>query len=98
PTQAGLLLSEDVRGKYAAALAKANVPEAERSARIASFATQWQQVNATDTATDLIDRTILKPAVAAIDKQFKNQPLVDAALKQVLVDRYGDLGMPAAAL
>jgi serine/threonine protein kinase len=98
PTQAGVLLSDDVRSKYAAALAKANVPEAERSARIASFAAQWQQVNATDTATDLIDRTILKPAVAAIDKQFKNQPLVDAALKQVLADRYVGLGLYDAAM
>jgi hypothetical protein len=36
----------------------------------------------------LIDRTILKPAVEAIDKQFKDQPVVDAALRQVLADRY----------
>jgi serine/threonine protein kinase len=98
PIQAGVLLSDDVLAKYVAALAKAGMPEAERSTRIASFATQWQQVNATDTATDLIDRTILKPAVAAIDKQFRNQPVVDATLRQSLADIYVDNGQYDSAL
>ena len=48
---------------------------------------------ATDAARDLIDRTILKPAVAAIDKQFAEQPLVDATLRQVLASRYRELGL-----
>ncbi len=98
PTEAGKLLTVDVRSKYAAALAKANVTETERTTLVASFKTQWQQVNATDAARDLIDRTILKPAIAAIDKQFKKQPLVDATLRQVLADRYVGLGLYDAAL
>ena len=98
PTEAGRLLSEDVRSRYAAALAKGNGPEAERATQIATFDAQWQQINATDAARDLIDRTILKPAVAAIDKQFNNQPQVDATLRQVLADRYVGLGLYDAAL
>jgi serine/threonine protein kinase/tetratricopeptide (TPR) repeat protein len=98
PTRAGKLLSDDVQGKFAAALVKADVPAAERTRQIAAFADQWQRVNATDTATDLIDRTILKPAAVAIDKQFKDQPLVAAALRQVLADRYSDMGLYDQAL
>jgi serine/threonine protein kinase/tetratricopeptide (TPR) repeat protein len=98
PTEAGKLLTDDVRSKYAAALTNAGVTEAERSGQVTAFATQWQRVNATDVATGLIDRTILKPAVKAIDEQFKNQPAVDAALRQVLAERYGEMGMYAAAL
>jgi serine/threonine protein kinase len=93
PTQGGRLLSEDVRTQYDAALAGEGVPEAERQARLAAFDEQWGRVNATDAARDLIDRTILTPAVAAIDEQFKDQPLVDAKLRQVLAVRYIDLGL-----
>ena len=98
PNEAGKLLSDDVRSKFAAALAKAGVPEADRTTQIAAFATQWQRVNATDAARDLIDSTILKPAIAAIDKQFQNQPVVGAALRQTLADRYVDMGLYDAAL
>ena len=93
PTEAGKLLSDDVQAKFAAALAKSDVPAAEHATRVAAFAAEWQRVNATDTATDLIDRTILKPAVVAIDKQFKTQPVVDATLRQVLADRYVGMGL-----
>ncbi|HEV2606468.1 MAG TPA: tetratricopeptide repeat protein, partial [Xanthomonadaceae bacterium] len=98
PTAAGKLLSDDVLNKFAAALDKAGVPAAERDRQAAAFADQWRRVNATDTATDLIDRTILKPAVVAIDKQFRNQPLVDASLRQVLADLYLAMGMYDAAM
>jgi len=98
PTAAGKLLSDDVQNKFAAALAKAGVPAAERAQQVAAFADQWQRVNATDTATDMIDRTILKPAVIAIDKQFKGQPEVDASLRQVLADLYVGMGLYDAAM
>ncbi len=98
PTQAGKLLEEDVNAKFEAALARAGVPEHERGAQIEQFTGQWRRVNHTDAARELIDRTILKPASAAIDRQFKDQPLVDAHLRQVLADRYRDLGLYDAAL
>jgi serine/threonine protein kinase/tetratricopeptide (TPR) repeat protein len=98
PTRAGRLLSDDVRAKHAAGLASAGVPEGERAKRIEAFAVQWNRVNATDAARDFIDRTILKPAVAAIDAQFADQPVVDAALRQALANRYREMGLYGAAL
>ncbi|MFL5327280.1 MAG: tetratricopeptide repeat protein [Gemmataceae bacterium] len=97
PTQAGILLTQDVKAKFESALSKAGVPEEERTKQIEIFATHWQRVNATDAARELIDRTILKPAIAAIDKQFADQPEVDSYLRETLAQRYMDLGMYDAA-
>jgi len=52
------------------------------------FRAQWARVNATDAAVTLIDQTILRPAVKAIDEQFQGQPVVDAQLRGVLAKRY----------
>ncbi len=93
PTVLGKLLSDDVHSKYKVALDKAALPVAARAHQLAAFESQWQYVNATDAATDLIDRTILKPAVTAIDKKFKEQPLVSAALRQALADSYVGIGL-----
>jgi serine/threonine-protein kinase len=98
PTQAGRLLSDDLKAKFERALIKAGVPEPERIARIEVFGREWRQVNVADAARDLIDRTVLKPAADAIDKQFADQPLVDASLRQVLANRYRDMGLYEAAL
>ena len=98
PTQAGQQLMDDMRAKLATALVKAGVPESERARRVAAFAELLRQVNATDTARDQIDRTTLKPAIAAIDNQFRNQPVVAATLRQVLATRYAEMGQYDAAL
>jgi hypothetical protein len=45
-----------------------------------------------------MDATILKPAVATIDQQFRKQPLVDAYLRQTLAGRYSDMALYEAAL
>jgi len=97
-TAAGIGLMRDIRERYAGALEKAGVPESDRMAREASFRTELSQVNATDTAAAMIDRNILKPAVETIEKQFKNQPLVDAQLRHSLVVLYTTIGLDAAAL
>ncbi|HUR29082.1 MAG TPA: tetratricopeptide repeat protein, partial [Planctomycetota bacterium] len=98
PTTAGVRLTEDVHRRFAAALAKAKVPDTEHSAQVAAFRSQWARVNATDAAAALIEATILKPAVKAIDEQFEDQPIVDAQLRQALADRYHDLGLYEAAI
>jgi len=97
PTEAGKRLTEDVANRFAEALKKAGVPDSQRAAEAAAFAEYWGRVNATDAARELIDTTILKPAVEAIDRQFKDQPAVDAQLRQVLAAQYRDLGLHAAA-
>lgn len=50
-------------------------------------------VNATDIALDFIDQTILAPASAAIDQQFKDQPVIDSMLRQSLGETYARLGL-----
>jgi len=93
PTKAGLLLTEDIRERHAAALESASI-ETEVRARLAgSLQAEWRRLNATDVATNLIDRTILQPAVAAIDARFATQPVVAAKLQQALADRYAQFGI-----
>ncbi len=97
PTRAGHLLTQDVLDKFQSALGKANVPEKERPGLVKAFRQQWSRVNATDAARELIASTILKPAALAIDKQFQDQPLVDAQLRQSLANRYKELSLYDAA-
>ncbi len=97
PAAAGRLLEREVAGQFEMALSEAGVPEKARAARSDAFARQWERVNSTDAARNLIDRTILRPAVAAIDARFADQPAVDAQLRQVLADLYKTLGLYDAA-
>jgi serine/threonine protein kinase/tetratricopeptide (TPR) repeat protein len=97
PPRAGQLLSSGIKAQYAQALARAEVPDAERANLIAAFDKQWQDINATDAARELIDGALVKPAVTAIDAKFKDQPPVDASLSEVLGERYLDWGLFDAA-
>ena len=98
PMTAGVRLSEDVRARFEAALVKSAVSDDQRAAQVESFSGLWSRVNATDAALELIDGTILKPAAAAIEKQFVDQPAIAATLRHVLAERYHDLGLDNAAL
>ena len=97
PASAGRSLEKEVVGQFERTLAEADLSERERAAQRASFSGQWGRVNATVAARNLIDRTILRPAVAAIDARFADQPAVDAQLRQVLADLYKTLGLYDAA-
>ena len=98
PTLAGVRLTEDVAQRFATALVQASVPEAERADLTDAFRRHWARVNATDAAAAMIDRTILRPAVAAIDEQFQDQPAVDAQLRQALADVYRTIGLHDTAM
>ncbi|MBS0194116.1 MAG: serine/threonine protein kinase [Proteobacteria bacterium] len=98
PALAGQRLSEDVRGKFADALRKSGVPTADQAARLQRFAADWDLVNATDAAREVIDQNVLQPAAASIDAKFGKQPLVAAQLHESLVGRYSEMGMPNAAI
>jgi eukaryotic-like serine/threonine-protein kinase len=97
PAAAGLRLTDDVKARFEASLKKAGAPDAERAREVEAFVNHWSRVNATDASLALIDSTILKPAVAAIDKQFQDQPAVDATLRATLAERYHELGLYEAA-
>ncbi|MFZ4575317.1 MAG: protein kinase domain-containing protein [Phycisphaerales bacterium] len=69
-----------------------------RSAERKAFIEKWREtINPADVARDFLDRAILKPAVQVLDRDFGDQPLVDATLRQVLADRYRELGAFEAA-
>ncbi|MCX5689793.1 MAG: serine/threonine-protein kinase [Planctomycetota bacterium] len=91
-TAAGTRLMDGITERFATAMLKAGVPEDDRRTRAAVFVKELGIVNATDTATDLIDRTILKPAIAAVGERFKDQPLVAASLRFSLAEQYKGLG------
>lgn len=97
-TRAGIDLMADIRERFAGALEKSGVPEAERTMRVDALRQELVRVNATDTAAAMIDRTILKPAIRAIDEQFKDDPKTDASLRQALADLYHTIGLYGAAL
>ena len=92
-TASGIFLTEDVTAKLGTALEGAGVSAAEHAAQLQAFRGQWARVNATDTARDLIVHSILTPAVEAVDERFEDQPVVAAQLRQVLGDRYRELGL-----
>jgi serine/threonine protein kinase len=96
-TKAGIDLMKDVRERFVAALEKAGVPEADRTARVDALQQELVRVNATDAAAAMIDRTILKPAIKTIDEQFKDDPATDASLRQALADLYCMIGRYDAA-
>lgn len=64
----------------------------------AEIAPALEKVNKTDIALDFIDQTILAPATGAIDSQFKDQPVIDAHVRQSLAETYARLGLLDKAL
>ncbi len=92
PNEAGEALFADIRDRLEQALAKAEPDQAARVARLEAFARELGQINATDTATGMIDRNILRPAIEAIEAEFTDQPKIEAELRQVLGMLYRALG------
>jgi non-specific serine/threonine protein kinase/serine/threonine-protein kinase len=90
---AGLRLTSDVRARFEDALRRAGVPDDTRAAQAEAFANHWSKVNATDTAVELINATILRPALEAIDTQFKAQPTLGAGVRLAIAERSLELGL-----
>lgn len=97
-TRAGQLLWQDIRARLEKALAAVDPPVGDLGARTGAFAKELEAINATDTAAAMIDRTILKPSLEEIDKKFKNQPAIEATLRQSLAHVYQALGLYNQAL
>jgi serine/threonine protein kinase/tetratricopeptide (TPR) repeat protein len=97
---AGDRLMAGLRDQFAAAIEDASGGDAAsvRSNRIDAFSDELRLVNSTDTASEMIRSTVLRPAVAAIDAEFRGQPLVDATLRLALADVFRTLGSPDEAL
>ncbi len=98
PYVAGEQLTQNVIAKLNAALCRADLTETERANQVAEFSKLWRQVNASDTARDLINVAILKPALVAIDEKFPDQPLVAAHLRTGISYSYYGFGLYDDAL
>lgn len=97
PTAAGQALFTDIRRRLELALAKNEPDTAARAARLEAFARDLGQVNATDTAIEMIDQNILRPAIETIEQKFPDQPKIEADLRQVVGMLYRALGRFDAA-
>ncbi len=93
PQESGQRLGETVLAAIEALPADA-ASEEQRQA----FKQLWFQLNATDIAISVVDGSILTPAKTAIAEQFKDQPLVDAALSHALAEAYESIGLSETAL
>lgn len=100
PSAAGEWLTSQLYQRIDVATQSMDLTEPQRAEQLQSFQRLWNGINATDLSRDFIDQTLLQPAIKAIDVEFKNQPLVDAALRQSLADLYRKLGLfePSALL
>jgi eukaryotic-like serine/threonine-protein kinase len=98
PAEAGVKLTADLYTRLGVALEKSKIAAPEKSTRLAAFDHELHAVNATDAAVAMLDRTVLAPAVRAIDTQFPDQPKVDASLRMTLGDIYHKLGRDEEAL
>ncbi|MFO0867415.1 MAG: serine/threonine-protein kinase [Pirellulales bacterium] len=86
--QAGSRIAADILSAYEQALQSAALPPAQITAQVAELRRQLEQVNSTSIAANMIDTTVLEPAVAALDRQFAQLPLVDAAISESLAEIY----------
>ncbi|MFM7260563.1 MAG: tetratricopeptide repeat protein, partial [bacterium] len=94
----GSELMQDVCERFDTSLAKAKVDESARAQRVDVLRRELEQINATDAAAAMIDRTILRPAIDAIDAQFGDDPLTGAALRESIATLYRTLGLYQSAL
>ncbi len=98
PARLGRQLSEGVDHAVAASPALAALPPEQRARRRAEFDELWQSARPSDQALDLIDRTLLRPAAEAAEARLGEQPVVLAAMRQTLADRYQHYGRFEQAL
>jgi serine/threonine protein kinase len=97
-TFAGEQLWADLRARLGNAFEGLKVPETDRTLRAKAFSRELAEINATDTAAVMIDRTILTPSIKEIESKFKDQPSVRATLNYSLAMVYRKLGLEARSL
>lgn len=95
----GVRLIEDLQDRHRAALGRRSSAFSESiEAESEAFSRQLAIINSTDLAVALIDETLLRPSIAAIESRFAEQPLVRATLRQSLARVYSNLGLYEAAV
>ena len=88
---------ERLRQQYAQSFDH-RVDEATVHAGVEAFEVAVGQINPTDLAQDLIDEFMLQRAIASIEADFTDEPLLQADLYETVRDVYTDAGMIDLAL
>lgn len=70
----------------------------ERSQAMAELDRLLIDVNAADLARGVVDRSILTPAVKALESEYADQPLVEAPLRESIAEVYYNLGINGRAV
>lgn len=98
PETMGTRLREDVVAEARAALGRSHADAEELAARVEQLDALLSGTNFTNVGTRGIDHVILAPALAAVERDYAGQPLVQAALWQTVADVYQRLGLYDAAV
>ncbi|MBD8527908.1 tetratricopeptide repeat protein [Pseudomarimonas arenosa] len=85
---AGRRLSKDMLASYEDVLAKQDLDTELQARHMEAFETALRQVQPAARARQLIVSTLFKPALKGIEKDFSEQPAIEASLRQTLADRY----------
>jgi serine/threonine protein kinase len=88
----GLGLRQDLRERMQSALTRSQRPLTEQTSSLAVFDEALDTINFTDAATELVDRVLLRPAIAEIAVRFADNPRVNAQLRETVGLVYEALG------
>lgn len=96
-SDAGIWLEHALRTRLEQQL-PTSMPKAQRADRIGALIEALGGVDLAGVAAELVDRTMLQPAVATLDSDFGDTPDVDATLRRTLGDTASILGHYAQAI
>jgi eukaryotic-like serine/threonine-protein kinase len=98
PERIGQALLRDMTMRLEQAVAEQDLPPGQRENLRRSFESVSRHINPTDIARSMLDETLLARAVLAIDREFGDQPLIEAALRQTVGEVYSGLGLYSPAM
>jgi non-specific serine/threonine protein kinase/serine/threonine-protein kinase len=87
------LMGRDIRGAL-----RSEIAEEATAGFLSGFDEAVAQTNMTNVALEVIERNVLARAADSIERQFSDQPVVEAALRQTIGDTYLELGLYSQAL
>ncbi len=88
----------DLRERIRESLNAEAITPDEVAAALASFDALVRRVNPTNVAREVVDHHVLSPAFETIERDFADQPLVEAVLRQTVGDTYRELGLGPQAM
>ncbi|MFN0244116.1 MAG: tetratricopeptide repeat protein [Planctomycetota bacterium] len=93
PFEMGRDLAQDLVARVRSAQAELDLPDEQRARTVATFEGLLGGISMTDAARRIIDANVLTPSSQAIEAEFKEEPLTQAALHESVANTYHDLGI-----